>query len=74
MYRPRVRATISVGITVGANSTAANTFFSILQTSAAGARFGGLAVTPVPESETYAMMLSGLGLFGFMFRRKKSEQ
>ena len=26
--------------------------------------------TPVPEAETYAMMLAGLGLIGFMARRK----
>ena len=31
----------------------------------------GLAA-PVPEPETYAMMLAGLGLMGFMVRRKKS--
>lgn len=30
-----------------------------------------LNVTPIPEPETYAMMLSGLGLFGFMAKRKK---
>ena len=29
-------------------------------------------VNPVPEPETYAMMLAGLGLLGFMARRKKS--
>lgn len=33
------------------------------------------AVTPVPEAETYAMMLAGLGLVGFMgMARKKSQQ
>ncbi|HBU29003.1 MAG TPA: pyruvate-binding protein, partial [Thiobacillus sp.] len=26
----------------------------------------------VPEAETYAMMLAGLGLVGFMVRRRKS--
>ncbi len=31
-----------------------------------------MTVTPVPEPETYAMMLAGLGLLGFMARRKKS--
>jgi hypothetical protein len=30
-----------------------------------------LNVAAVPEPETYAMMLAGLGLFGFMARRKK---
>jgi hypothetical protein len=28
-----------------------------------------ITVTPVPESETYAMMLAGLGLVGWMTRR-----
>ena len=30
--------------------------------------------TPVPEPETYAMMLAGFGLMGFMVRRRKNEQ
>lgn len=29
-------------------------------------------ITPVPEPETYGMMLAGLGLMGFMINRKKS--
>jgi uncharacterized protein YjiK len=29
---------------------------------------------PVPEPENYAMMLAGLGLIGFMFRHKQSEE
>lgn len=29
---------------------------------------------PVPEPETYAMMLAGLGMIGFMVRRRKSNQ
>lgn len=31
-----------------------------------------LKVTPVPEPETYAMLLAGLGLVGFMARRRKA--
>jgi hypothetical protein len=31
-------------------------------------------VTPVPEPETYAMMLAGLGLLGVMARRRKQAQ
>jgi hypothetical protein len=30
--------------------------------------------TPVPEPETYAMMMAGLGLMGFMVRRRKTKQ
>ena len=29
--------------------------------------------TPVPEAETYAMMLAGLGLVGFMARRRRAQ-
>ena len=32
-------------------------------------RFGATAVTPVPEPSTWAMMLAGLALVGFMVRR-----
>jgi hypothetical protein len=31
-------------------------------------------LAPVPEPETYAMMLAGLGLMGIMVRRRKNEQ
>ena len=43
------------------------------------ARFidGGIAsaavLTPVPEPETYAMLLAGLGLMGFMVRRRQRK-
>ena len=30
------------------------------------------AVTPVPEADTYAMMMAGLGLMGLIARRKKT--
>ena len=32
---------------------------------------GNWAVTPVPEPETYAMMLMGIGMLGFMARRQR---
>lgn len=34
----------------------------------------GTAVTAVPEAETYALMLAGLGLVGFAARRRRSTQ
>jgi len=34
---------------------------------------GTPVTTPVPEPETYAMMLAGLGLLGFMARRRKQQ-
>ena len=33
----------------------------------------GTSVTPVPEAETYAMMLAGLGLMGAVARRRKQK-
>lgn len=36
--------------------------------------FAGPPVSPVPEPETYAMMLAGLGLLGFAARRKAKAQ
>jgi PEP-CTERM motif len=35
---------------------------------------GSLTVSAVPEPETYAMMLAGLGLLGFAARRRKQKQ
>jgi hypothetical protein len=62
-----------VSITIGANSTASNTFFTVLDTASYGERFGGVALAPVPEPETYALMLAGLGLLGFVARRRKQQ-
>jgi hypothetical protein len=41
---------------------------------AAGNNFNGqLVLTPVPEPETYALMLAGLGAIGFIASRRKSR-
>ena len=46
---------------------------NVLSTS--GARFdGNISLSPVPEPETYAMMLAGLGLVGFAARRRKAAK
>ncbi|MDT8999653.1 FxDxF family PEP-CTERM protein [Paucibacter sp. APW11] len=38
-----------------------------------GAQYGGsLSVSMVPEPETYAMLLAGLGVVGFVARRRRS--
>jgi hypothetical protein len=40
----------------------------------AGKYNANLALAPVPEPETYAMMLGGLGLLAFSARRKQKKQ
>ncbi len=62
-----------VAINIFANSTAANTAFTVLQTAAAGARFGGVAVAPAAVPVPAAVWLFGtglMGLFGSTRRRK----
>lgn len=45
-----------------------NTPYSV---SVLGTISNGNAISPVPEPETYAMLLAGLGLLGFTARRRK---
>lgn len=59
-----------VSIRIGANSTASNTFFNVLDTSVAGQRFGGVAVAPIPEPASGALVLLGLTA-AFVARRGK---
>ncbi|UCV09048.1 PEP-CTERM sorting domain-containing protein [Dechloromonas denitrificans] len=37
-------------------------------------QFRAYVLTPVPEPETYAVMLAGLGLMGFVARRRKQQK
>ncbi|WP_260115252.1 collagen-binding domain-containing protein [Massilia sp. MB5] len=45
----------------------ANHYFS-------AANVNGYGVMPVPEAQTYAMLLAGLGVVGFIARRRRSQQ
>ena len=47
-----------------------NAYFNIHTTSFPGGEIRGL-LTPIPEPETYAMLLAGLGLLGFVARRRQ---
>ena len=48
------------------------TFSSVGGDVYSGAVLDNVAIKAVPEPETYAMMLGGLGLLGFMARRRKA--
>ena len=61
-----------VSITIGANSTAANTSFDVLETAAYGERLGGVALAPVPEPGNVALLLAGVGLLGIAARRRRA--
>lgn len=54
-------------VATGSHSTL---FFSSLQDSAYGVALDNVSVTAVPEPESYAMILSGLGLLGVITRRR----
>jgi len=53
-----------------AGSLITSLVFSSNQDAFEVARF---STTPIPEPETYAMMLAGLGLMGFVARRRKQR-
>ena len=60
-----------VSINITSASTSANTSFTVMETAAAGERLGGVAVAPVPEPQSYALMLGGLIAIGAMVRRRR---
>jgi len=61
-----------VSITIGPDSTAANTSFTVLETAGYGERLGGVALAPVAEPGNAALMLAGLGLLGWCVRRRRA--
>lgn len=48
-----------------------STTTNVLATAAANEAFRGIALAPVPEPESYALLLAGLGMVGFVARRRK---
>jgi hypothetical protein len=59
------------------NLTAGNYYIQVSgnMVSTTAASFGGaVMLAPVPEPETYGMMLGGLGVLGFLARRRKAKQ
>ncbi|MEO7107844.1 MAG: choice-of-anchor C family protein [Rhodoferax sp.] len=57
-----------------ANSTSTLLSFSSGPSGYSGSVLDNVSVTAVPEPETYAMMLAGLGLMGAIARRRKAKQ
>ncbi|CAF0849813.1 unnamed protein product [Rotaria sordida] len=53
-----------------ANATGANYTFTL--SSAGLLSVGGNVTTPVPEADSYAMLLAGLGVIGLVARRRKA--
>lgn len=67
---------VKTQVLAGNSQFGPGTSFSLVVSGVAGeggASYGGnIVAVPVPEPETYAMMLAGLGALGFLARRRKS--
>ncbi len=55
------------------NGATALTFAAVGVSDSYGASLDNVSVTAVPEAETYAMMLAGLGMIGTIVRRRKAK-
>jgi hypothetical protein len=62
--------------TLSSDNLAAGDYYVLVSgnlVSDTSASFGGaVMLAPVPEPETYGMMLAGLGVLGFLARRRKA--
>ena len=64
---------VTQSFTFTAVATSSTLHFASVQDSAYGVALDNISVTAVPEPETYAMRLAGLGLIGTLARRRKSS-
>ena len=66
---------ITDNLTATSISQVSNEQFSVLYTDTTGlTSIRGVSLAPVPEPETDGMLMVGLGLLGFMVRRRKNLQ
>lgn len=61
-----------VALTDTINATSSNASFTVLETSAAGSLYRGVALAPVPEPETWGLMVGGLAVLGALVRRRSA--
>ena len=74
MVSPTGTITTTVAGTSGVLSTAETYTLRVGGTSDGTAAYVGvIALTPVPEPETYAMLAAGLGMMGMMIRRRRNQ-
>ena len=62
--------------TISADTLATGSYYlqvsGTLASTGTGAFGGAAALNPVPEPETYGMMLAGLGVVGLLARRRRA--
>ena len=61
---------VEITDSLGALALPTTESFSVFDGPQYGVRYGGVALAPVPEPTTWAMMLAGLGILGALARRR----